>query len=327
MKTYIKKIINRVFRIFKIIFLSNSFIEKLNFSWLLKSGQIKFSDFPNEVWIENTNHCNANCVMCPHDKQTRDQGFMSLNLFEKIINEVAKFKKQVERVHLHNFGEPLLDHDLVKKITIAKKVGIKHVFFVSNGSLMTKDLGKQIIMAGLDEIKFSFYGTDKDTYEKTMRNLKYEKSLENIKQFIKTREELDVKTPKIIIQYLPQRTNMFRNDDFKKIFTPMLRKDIGDKLSIFKLHNFGGGNDNDNLKSLRNITSICNYPWKTMVILFDGKVVLCCLDYNGVQIVGDVNKLTLSEIWNGDIFSATRNKFMNLKYEQYPVCLRCDVIK
>ena len=48
--------------------------------------------FPKEVWIENTNHCNAECVMCPRDLHTRAKGIMSFDIYEKLIKEIASQK-------------------------------------------------------------------------------------------------------------------------------------------------------------------------------------------------------------------------------------------
>ena len=59
-------------------------------------------DFPPEVWIENTNCCNARCVMCPRDKHTRPLGFMKFELFAKLVDEIAAFPQPVQRLHLHN---------------------------------------------------------------------------------------------------------------------------------------------------------------------------------------------------------------------------------
>jgi radical SAM protein with 4Fe4S-binding SPASM domain len=73
--------------------------------------------------------------------------------------------------------------------------------------------------------------------------------------------------------------------------------------------------------------NICFYPWRTMVILQDGSVVLCCVDFNGMQVVGDVNKNTIEEIWNGEQYRKVRDDFKRLKYEKYPTCMQCDLIK
>lgn len=282
------------------------------------------SEFPPEVWIENTNACNAHCIMCPRDSLTRKRGFMDLSLYEKLIKEISKFNEIVKRVHLHNYGEPLLDKDLVSRIKLAKNYGIKHTYFVTNASLLTPDKSREIIEAGLDEFKISFYGTDTETYNRTMRGLNFEKTLQNIKEFSRIREEMNEASPKVVIQYLPLETNKSKTEEFFKLMKPLINEKIGDILYQFSLHNYGGGRS---YIKTGGITNICNYPWRTMVILQDGKVVLCCLDYNGVQVVGDVNKNTIQEIWNGERYRKVREDFKKMQYKDYPVCMKCDIIR
>lgn len=289
----------------------------------LKSKLVLY-DFPPEVWIENTNCCNARCVMCPRDKHTRPLDFMDFSLFERLIKEIAKFKDMVKRVHMHNYGEPLLDRELPRRIKLAKDYGIRHVYFVTNASLLTPEKSSEIIKAGLDEFKISFYGTDKKTYNETMKGLDFDSSIQNVKNFIKIRKELNSVKPKVVIQYLPQETNKSKSEDFTNIFRPLLDKDIGDCLNIYSLHNFGDGREYH--KSDR-ISGICNYPWRTMIILYDGRVVICCFDYNGVQVVGDVNKSNIEKIWNNVEYKQVRDDFKRLRYDKYSVCMKCDIIR
>ena len=46
-------------------------------------SRLALSDFPPEVWIENTDVCNARCIMCPRQNLTRQLGFMKFSLFRK----------------------------------------------------------------------------------------------------------------------------------------------------------------------------------------------------------------------------------------------------
>lgn len=285
-------------------------------------SKLSFSDFPPEVWIENTNVCNANCVMCPREKLTRKQGFMDFSLYEKLIKEVSMFAPNVKRVHLHNYGEPLLDVNLVYKIKLAKDYGIKHTYFVTNASLLTAEKSRQVIEAGLDEFKVSFYGTDSETYNKTMKGLNFEIAIQNIKNFVKIRKEMGVIKPRVIIQFLPQITNQLKVKEFKIFFSSIIEQQ--DELVIVNLLNYGNGRDYFNLGK---VVNICSYPWRTIVILHNGKVAPCCLDYNGVQVIGDVNKNTIKEIWNGKEFNKLREDFKNLNYERYPICNICDVTR
>ena len=89
-----------------------------------------FPPFPPEVNIENTNVCNAECVMCPREKLTRPYGFMDFSLFEKIVKEISRRRFTTKSIHFHNFGEPLLDKLLPARIRLAKKYGIQHTYFV-----------------------------------------------------------------------------------------------------------------------------------------------------------------------------------------------------
>ena len=56
-------------------------------------------------------------------------------------------------------------------------------------------------------MKISFYGTDEESYNATMRRLDFKVALQNIKDFMRIRKELKKSNPKLILQYLPQETN------------------------------------------------------------------------------------------------------------------------
>jgi hypothetical protein len=276
---------------------------------------------PAVLLIENTNACNAHCVMCPREKLTRKPGVMAFALFEKIIREVSEVKRK-PIVHLHGFGEPLLDESLPDRIWLAKALGITHTYLVTNASLLFPETAKKIIGAGLDEMKISFCGTDDDSYNRTMRGLDFKAALNNIIEFVKIRKEMKKKTPKLILQYLPQKTNGAAIKEFKFLWRTVLDKKMGDRLNVSALDNFGGGRDYNPVKG--NIASVCFYPWSALSVLWDGRAVTCCVDYNGVQEIGDLNSQTVAEIWNGPVMSGIRKNFGRLDYSGFPVCQCCD---
>ena len=43
-----------------------------------------------KIYVEITNHCNLNCIMCNNDKLKRKRGFMDISLYKKIIDEIVK---------------------------------------------------------------------------------------------------------------------------------------------------------------------------------------------------------------------------------------------
>src|SRR5687768_1461423 len=120
---------------------------------LLAVGAEEAPTLPEIVQIESTNICNAKCVFCPRDDMHRRQGVMSFELFRKIVDECAELG--ITHVRVHNYGEPFIDRRLVEKVRYAKQKGIKEVGMISNGSLITDDVARGIIDAGLDAINIS----------------------------------------------------------------------------------------------------------------------------------------------------------------------------
>jgi len=273
------------------------------------------------ILIENTNCCNAQCVMCPRETLTRKRGFMEFELFEKIIREVSSVSRKPV-VHLHGFGEPLLDTLLPERIKPAKACGLVHTYIATNASLLFPETSRKIIDAGLDTMKISFYGTDEESYHATMRRLDFKAALHNIEAFVRIRKELKKRTPKLILQYLPQETNGARTEEFQSMWRSLLDKNAGDCLNLSSLDNFGGGKSYNIVGE--KIVSVCFYPWTALSVLCDGRAVTCCVDYNGVQGVGDLTFQSVMEIWNGPVLSAIRRKFGKLDYSGFPTCLSCD---
>jgi hypothetical protein len=276
---------------------------------------------PSVIMIENTNCCNSQCVMCPREKLTRKPGFMDFGLFEKIIKEVSNMRRKPV-THLHGFGEPLLDTLLSERIELAKVCGIKHTYIVTNASLLFPETSIKIINAGLDKMKVSFYGTDEESYNATMRRLNFKVTFQNITDFLRIRKEMKRKNPQLILQYIPQETNNAKTEEFRVLWSSLIDKNAGDCLNITSLHNYGGGRTYN--RAGDKIVSVCFYPWTAMSVLCDGRVITCCMDYNGVQVMGDLNSQTVAEIWNGPVLSSVRRKFGKREYSGFPTCMCCD---
>lgn len=276
---------------------------------------------PSVIMIENTNCCNAQCVMCPREKLTRKPGFMEFGLFAKIMKELSSARRKPV-VHLHGFGEPLLDTLLPERIKLAKTCGIKHTYIVTNASLLFPETSSKIISAGLDKMKISFYGTDEESYHATMRRLDFKVAFHNVKEFVRIRKDMKRRNPQLILQYLPHEANRAEREDFKALWSSLLDKNVGDCLNCSSLHNYGGGRFYNRLGD--EIVSVCFYPWSAMSVLCDGRAVTCCMDYNGVQTIGNLNSQSVAEIWNGPVLSAMRRKVGNLDYSGLPACQCCD---
>src|SRR6266498_3353556 len=172
---------------------------------LLATGRDCAPQMPEIVQIESTNICNAKCVFCPRDDMHRRQGIMSVDLFRKIVDECVELG--ITHVRMHNYGESFIDRKLVEKVRYAKQQGIKEVGMISNGSLITDQIARGMIDAGLDAINISVDASGKEVFESTRVGLKYDKVIANIERIVRLRAETGRRRPKLILSFVRQNNS------------------------------------------------------------------------------------------------------------------------
>ena len=277
---------------------------------MLATGRERSPVLPEIVQIESTNICNAKCVFCPRDEMHRRQGIMSFDLFRKIVDECVELG--ITHVRVHNYGEPFVDRKLVDKVRYAKEKGIQEVGMISNGSLITEQVARGMVDAGLDAINISVDASGKDVFESTRIGLKYDKVIANIERLVRIRAESGKRRPKLILSFVRQN-----NSADEQAFIEHWRK-VADKIHITDLHNWGG-----TLHQQSDVNYPCYRPWLTFTVLWDGRVSLCCADFDGHTILGDLNTSSIKEIWNNERYLSVRRE--HLESGGPDVCRACDL--
>ena len=277
---------------------------------MLATGRERSPVLPEIVQIESTNICNAKCVFCPRDEMHRRQGIMSFDLFRKIVDECVELG--ITHVRVHNYGEPFVDRKLVDKVRYAKEKGIQEVGMISNGSLITDQVARGMVDAGLDAINISVDASGKDVFESTRIGLKYDKVIANIERLVRIRAESGKRRPKLILSFVRQN-----NSADEQAFIEHWRK-VADKIHITDLHNWGG-----TLHQQSDVNYPCYRPWLTFTVLWDGRVSLCCADFDGHTILGDLNTSSIKEIWNNERYLSVRRE--HLESGGPDVCRACDL--
>jgi MoaA/NifB/PqqE/SkfB family radical SAM enzyme len=267
---------------------------------------------PEIVQIESTNICNAKCVFCPRDDMARKQGIMDMPLFKKLVDECAELG--IEHVRMHNYGEPFVDRSLVEKVRYAKQKGIPQVGMISNGSLITEAAARGMIEAGLDAINISVDASGREVFETTRVGLKYDKVIANIERLVRLRQEAGKVRPKLILSFVRQN-----NSEDEHAFIEHWRT-IADKIHVTDLHNWAG-----TLNKTSDVRYPCYRPWLTFTALWDGRVSLCCADFDGRTVLGDLRTSTIKEIWNSEAYRAVRRQ--HLESGGPDICRSCDLPK
>ncbi len=274
-----------------------------------------------EVRYEVTDHCNATCIMCPREEHEngREHGVMDQAMYEKSIDEVSALG--AKKIVLTGFGEPMLDRRLEKKIAYAKSKGLS-TYIITNGSVLNSKRAQGILEAGLDEMRVSFYGMGRDTYNTVMQGLDFEKTRDGLLKFLALRDSLGAKT-RVQLSYLTMPENAKDESTFREFWEPKV-----EAIEIWRPHNFGDGRDYREREiggGTDRIKTSCGRPSSgPLQIQWNGEVIPGCYDYNNKIVLGNAFEQSVLDILNGEKYQLLRYAHKSGNFHLFPYCDQCD---
>lgn len=161
------------------------------FQAIEKGGKIG----PKLLMLSPTDFCNLNCKICWRIGKNQTFKQPSFNFFKNILEEAAQLK--VETVDLTGGGEPFLRKDILKIMSLVKKLGMKGTI-TTNSTLIKKGDVKKIINMEWDEVNFSLDGSTIEINDYIRGEGVFEKVIEAVKMF---GEEKDVEKNKPILRF------------------------------------------------------------------------------------------------------------------------------
>lgn len=282
---------------------------------------------PQTISIEPTNHCNAKCIMCPHDMMMkREKGFMSWALFKKIIDE-CKEEIDSEGKHLRfvfgGMGEPLLDPLLIKRIEyIKQKLRKSTVGFSTNAALLTGERSLEILNSPLDSILFSVDGASKETYEEIRVGLKYEVVKRNLDNFFELKKQMNKKSPRVVMQMVVWEHNKHEMKKYEELW-----QGKADWIYFKAMHNFlvKGTSIRTNKLSEKQL-EVCLDPFVEEFIYWNGDIALCCWDYDHLIDLGNVRESSIIEVYNSEKIMKVRDAMRRKECKNIFPCNICSQI-
>ena len=289
-------------------------------------------NFPKFVQLETVSSCNARCTMCSVHSWSRGRTVMSDALFDKLVAELSEHTDWVEQVTLQLGGEPLLDRHLERRVAALKGAGISSVAFTTNASLLSEERARSLLDAGIDSIDFSIDGASSATFNAIRVNLSFEEVRDNVLRFIALRDEMG-KDVAVRVRMVIQESNAREFDSFVEFWRPRL----GPRDSVLgRFLNWWVTWRQDlvvvpgtRLRSKQEMSGLnalpCLAPFSTLVVLSDGRVPLCCLDYNADTPMGSVVEKSIADVWHGDAFEKVRNEHVANGRKSMSFCRDCHI--
>ncbi|ONK10479.1 radical SAM protein [Streptomyces sp. MP131-18] len=261
--------------------------------WLDTGPSRQTGRLPKIEQIELTNRCPYTCKMCPRTfEMDRGLGDMSLELFDSIMRQVSGDTKFCA---LHHFGESLLHKGIGEAIAIALGHGVRTGLSCNPPSLLPKR-AEAVLTAGIANMVLSLDSLDPEVYKSIRgRAARFDIADRNLRELVRLRNEGGHDTNLTL-----QMINMHANTDEAEQFLAYCEELGVDRGVVIRLERWDF--DDELVAELGEHTSAgytepCTRPWNSVAILWDGRVVPCCHDYNGEKVLGDLRHETLEEIW------------------------------
>lgn len=288
---------------------------------------------PFVMFIEPTNICNFECKFCPTGNKellkncSRPNGFMPLELFKKLVDDLKEFPEKIKLINLWKDGESFLHPDFPEMCQYLGQANVTERFIArTNGTRLDPEFCKKIIASGINEIGISVEAvSDEKYFQLTRRKFSYKNLVKQVEKLYEIRENCRIYVKIIDVDLSEEEKKRFY-DDFSGISDFCTIENLmgwsGDVFD-FKL---GHQVDITQGGSIKKNISVCTLPFTSLAINHNGGVSVCCADWMHKTVVGNVYAESIYNIWNGRKLKDFR--LMHLKHCKYinEACKVCDFI-
>jgi len=279
-------------------------------------------------WIEITTimGCANNCVYCPQDvllniffkiNKTTDKKLS----FDDFKNMLSKIPKRI-KISFSGFAEPFVNEDTVKMLIFAHEQGFAVEVF---STLRGLDISDIKLMSTIPFVDFCVHIPDADGLMIYDIDDNYKEKL----TLIKSRNFSNLRF--LTIGRINKELNLLLGNKIGEL--PIISR--GNNLKMFNLDKNIKVQDASIQRKGRKI--VCNHRFygkrkgcysevETPVLLPNGEMTLCCMDYGLKHVLGNLKNNTYDEIMNGSVIKRIRKSMKN-QNDDFLLCRSCEWAK
>ena len=294
---------------------------------------------------------------------SRKAEIMTLDNFEKVARRFVPYIDKITALNLHGCGEPLLDKSLAKKISLARDIGFSNIGFSSNCNLLSQKKTEELLRAGLNCLIASIDGFSKDVQEEIRPRTNFEQIYENVTKFIEHRDAANYPC-RVLPRMVRQQLNKEQWESYERYWNELISPEKGDKVLFMDIHNTGGkvpdfsskkvagydeqvarfinGRNEKRITFSKSVGSqgsewqfirvdnaeksmMCPDLFARINIFASGDVALCSADQAGYYKIGNLVDEELETIYNGEVFTDYREKWLSGAHNKAKYCDTCTI--
>ncbi|MFQ5483314.1 MAG: radical SAM/SPASM domain-containing protein [Nitrospinaceae bacterium] len=228
--------------------------------------------------IEPTNTCNLRCSFCfVTEGMSRPDGFMDLDLFKKVVDGCP----ELEHLCMHNWGEPLLHPDLFAMLDHAHSAGVRWLVMNTNGTLLNRDRIRRIVDSPLSILRFSIDGS-----AETFRRVRGVELANIRRNILRLKKEKEARRPELSlgVVFTVEEDTWADAADYIAEW-----EDVVDHVRLQPKLIDGPRREP--------CPELFGRDYGKLVVLWDGTVIPCCVDYNAELKLGNAGETPVGELW------------------------------
>jgi radical SAM protein with 4Fe4S-binding SPASM domain len=308
-------------------------------AWVERALHLDAGEFPLNLNIEATTRCNLACTFCTHPSLTSEEKKdMPWELYARVIDEAERYTTPA--ANLNGLGEPMLMRNVAEMVRYAKQHGFSDVMFHTNGTIMPDAVARALIEAGLDRIIFSVDSPDKTTYEAMRVNARWDRVVDNVRQFVHVRNGLGRSIPVVRATMVLTERTLGHVDAFIDMWKPLVDQITLQDL-VWRSKPLADGEwrnqetpavpvDLDAVRDeaiRRDLSFACPYLYQSTYVHGNGNIVPCSNPRARKEMVmGQLDAVTtLHDVWHGAKYKQLRLLHEAGKWHEHPVCCSCEV--
>lgn len=266
------------------------------------------------VQIQTVNSCNANCIKCPNTKIYQTRKVMEDDVFLKILYELkTTFPNTFFHFDVYLQNEPLLDPKLFDRIKLIKSYfkGHHEIYMSSNAMLLPKYQEKimEVFEPEIDHLNIALHTWDAESYNMTHGTKISQEKFDKMK---KSCDEL---------------SEHFKEKGHYNLFTEKITddKELYESADWYQLAYSRAGFLSKNRILIKELEGCMRDKHKYFNFLYDGSLILCCMDYLRQTVYGNIKHQTLQEIIDSSIYKTLMNKVEGEESADDFICKKCEL--
>jgi uncharacterized Fe-S cluster-containing radical SAM superfamily protein len=282
-----------------------------------------------QIALEIYGGCNYDCIMCPQSTG-RHKGFLKkipYDVFAKVVEDGRRHGCQV--VSLHGSGEATLHPEMPRFVRLVKDLGMQCIT-VTNGYRLDERLSRALIEAGLDTIRVSGIGYDRETYLQWMKTDAFDLVRENVIRYRKLNEDMGGKSGIRLYHLVLDPRQMEREVE---LYRRNWVDHCGVEAEIWMMHNWAGAYEDIPYTRRAERRRTCGRPRAPYLNVraggLDGHsaaVVPCCfvLGRDEQAVLGHLDTQSIDEVLSSPAYEELRSKHDSGDFDAVPYCKDCD---